>query len=66
MDEHPLINERVLRRLAGEPHRHHQDCIHNLPPDEQIALRGRTRDWWVRMGLTIPVQITPDDWVSDD
>jgi hypothetical protein len=55
---------RVLGRLAGEPHRHHRDCIHNLSPDEQMAARGRTRQWWTSMGLAEPVQITSDDWES--
>lgn len=49
--------KRVGERLAGEPHRHHKDCTHNLPADEQIALRGRTREWWEAMGLPEPVVI---------
>jgi hypothetical protein len=57
-----FMTPRVLARLAGEPHRHHRDCIHNLTPDEQIAARGRTREWWEAMGLPIPEQITPDQW----
>lgn len=57
-----LSNPHVQARLRGEPHRHHKDCIHNLTPDEQIALRGRTRKWWLAMGLPEPVQITPDEW----
>jgi hypothetical protein len=56
---------RVLARLAGEPHRHHPDCIHNLTPDEQIALRGRTREWWEAMGLPEPIQITAEDWDAE-
>ena len=60
------LNKRVQRRLAGHPHRHHADCIHNLSPDEQIALRGRDREWWLAMGLPIPEQITPDQWEADD
>jgi hypothetical protein len=61
-----LSNEHVQRRLGGEPHRHHPDCIHNLPPDEQIALRGRTCAWWEAMGLAVPVQITSADWGTGD
>lgn len=61
-----LKNDRVQRRLAGEPHQHHSECIHNLTPDEQIALRGWTRERWVAMGLEIPSQITPDEWVTGD
>lgn len=58
-------NPHVQARLRGEAHHHHKDCIHNLPPDEQIALRGRTREWWKGMGLPEPVQITPDDWEEE-
>jgi hypothetical protein len=57
-----MSDRRVARRLSGEPHRHHSGCIHNLTPDEQIAIRGRTRAWWDAMGLAEPVQITPDEW----
>ena len=57
-----LADSRVQARLSGEPHRHHERCIHNLTPDEQIARRGRTREWWLRMGLPDPVQITPAEW----
>jgi hypothetical protein len=57
-----FADEHVQRRLAGGPHVHHAACIPNLPPDEQIALRGRTREWWEAMGLRIPEQITPDQW----
>ena len=57
--------KRVLKRLHGEPHRHHKDCIHNLPADEQIALRGRTREWWEAMGLAEPVVIDSSQWEPD-
>ena len=56
---------RVLKRLHGEPHRHHKNCIHNLPADEQIALRGRTREWWEAMGLLEPVVIDSSQWMDD-
>jgi hypothetical protein len=59
-----MRDEHVQRRLAGEPHRHHSRCIHNLPPNEQIALRGKTSEWWEAMGLPIPMQIKPDQWGS--
>lgn len=62
MDARTFVNDRVLARLGGEPHRHHRHCIHNLTPDEQIGLRGRTREWWEAMGLPEPKQITPDEW----
>ena len=54
--------ERVKKRLAGEPHTHHKDCIHNLSADEQIALRGRTREWWEKVGLPEPIVIDPSQW----
>lgn len=28
-------------RLANGRHLHHRDCIHNLPPEQQIDLRRR-------------------------
>jgi hypothetical protein len=59
------MTDRVRDRLAGEPHRHHAECIHNLTPDEQIRLRGRTRPWWEAMGLPEPTQITPAEWEAD-
>jgi hypothetical protein len=62
MNDYEIICDRIARRLNGEPHRHHQHCIHNLTPDEQIAMRGRTREWWEAVGLALPVQITPEDW----
>lgn len=57
-----LANPRIQARLRGERHRHHPECIHNLTPDEQITLRGQTREWWERMGLPEPIQITPAEW----
>ena len=56
------VFDRVMKRLSGAPHRHHKDCIHNLPADEQIALRGRTREWWEAMGLPEPIVIDPSQW----
>lgn len=46
-------------------HLHHRDCIHNLPPLEQIELRGKTVDWWLKLVGPLPVQITPDDWETE-
>lgn len=65
MDNNQLITSLrfALNRIAtNTPHRHHSDCIHNLPADEQITLRGKDRDWWEAMGLPEPVVITPADW----
>jgi hypothetical protein len=54
----------ALRKRAenGGKHLHHRDCIHNLPPEQQVALRGKTVDWWTRVIGALPTQITPDQW----
>lgn len=49
----------------GGRHLHHRDCIHNLPPEEQIAVRGRTVEWWTKVIGALPEQITPDQWETD-
>jgi len=59
-----MADPRVQARLRGEGHRHHKDCIHNLPADEQIAWRGKTREWWAAVGLPEPTVITPEQWVD--
>ena len=46
----------------GGYHLHHSDCIHNLTPEEQIAVRGKTVEWWMQWVGTMPQQITPDQW----
>lgn len=46
----------------GGRHLHHRHCIHNLSPEEQILVRGRTVEWWMRVIGPLPVQITPDQW----
>lgn len=53
------------RRERAGRHLHHRDCIHNLPPEEQIALRGKTVEWWMSIVGTMPVQITPDQWEAE-
>jgi hypothetical protein len=57
----------VLRKRAenGGRHLHHRDCIHNLPPAEQVAMRGRTVDWWTKVIGPLPEQITPDQWETN-
>lgn len=57
----------ALERLIKNnwEHKHHQGCIHNLPPEEQIAMRGRTVEWWMTVIGPMPVQITPDDWEEE-
>ena len=49
----------------GGQHLHHRDCIHNLPPAEQIAMRGKTVEWWKKVIGSLPTQITPDDWQTE-
>jgi hypothetical protein len=49
----------------GGRHLHHRDCIHNLRPEQQINLRGKTVDWWLKMVGPLPVQITSGDWVTE-
>lgn len=54
---------KVLQHRARHGrHLHHRDCIHNLPPDEQVLLRGKTVDWWMAYIGHMPAQITPDQW----
>ena len=54
----------ALRKRAenGGRHLHHRDCIHNLPPAEQVAMRGKTVEWWTKVIGPLPEQITPDQW----
>lgn len=53
------------REENGGRHLHHRNCIHNLPPEEQVALRGKSIEWWMAIVGSMPVQITPDDWESE-
>lgn len=57
-----------LRRRAenGGQHLHHRECIHNLPPERQVELRGKTVDWWTRVIGDLPEQITPEQWEQAD
>jgi hypothetical protein len=50
------------RDANGGKHLHHRNCIHNLPPEEQVALRGKSVEWWTTVVGPMPVQITPDEW----
>ncbi len=52
----------LKHRAANGRHLHHKDCIHNLPPEEQIAVRGRSVEWWMALHGSMPEQITPDQW----
>ena len=49
----------------GGQHLHHSTCIHNLPPEEQVAMRGRTVEWWTKVIGPLPEQITPEQWETD-
>lgn len=57
----------ALRKRAknGGKHLHHRDCIHNLPPEKQIAMRGKTVEWWTRMVGDLPKQITQEQWETE-
>lgn len=50
------------RAESGGQHRHHPHCIHNLPPEQQVVMRGKTVEWWTRVIGPLPEQITPDQW----
>lgn len=63
LDIEALMRAAIERRISnGWAHKHHEGCIHNMPAEEQIAMRGKSVDWWMTVVGTMPVQITPDDW----
>ncbi|MCF8784123.1 hypothetical protein [Rhodococcus ruber] len=65
-DIQKLMGAALRKRAAqGGRHLHHRDCIHNLPPEEQIAIRGKTVEWWMAIIGSMPVQITPDEWETE-
>lgn len=49
----------------GGRHLHHRDCIHNLTPEQQVTVRGKTVEWWTRMVGALPEQITPEQWDTE-
>ena len=49
----------------GWRHLHHSACIHNLPPAEQVEMRGKTVEWWTKVIGPLPEQITPERWETD-
>lgn len=59
--EKAIIGALQLRAKHGR-HMHHSECIHNMPPEEQIEMRGKSVEWWMAVVGSMPVQITPDDW----
>ena len=50
------------RDANGVKHLHHRKCIHNLPPEEQVTLRGKSVEWWTTIVGPLPEQITPEQW----
>ena len=47
-------------------HRHHRECIHNLPGLTQIEMRGKTMSWWQKyVGERLPEQITYEQWETE-
>jgi hypothetical protein len=53
-------------RLANDgKHIHHRVCIHNLPPEEQVAAHGKTVEWWLKAIGPLPQQITPEQWETE-
>ena len=58
-----LMRAAIERRVSnGWKHKHHEGCIHNMPPEDQIEMRGKTVEWWMTVVGSMPVQITPADW----
>ncbi|RAJ70292.1 hypothetical protein K378_01457 [Streptomyces sp. Amel2xB2] len=65
-DAKDLIIAALRKRAAnGGQHLHHRDCIHNLPPEKQVEMRGKTVEWWTRIIGDLPEQITPDQWETE-
>jgi hypothetical protein len=65
-DIKPIMAAALRKRAAnGWRHLHHRDCIHNLPPEEQVAMRGRSVEWWTKVIGPLPEQITSDQWETD-
>lgn len=65
-DARNLINSALRKRAEnGGLHLHHSACIHNLTPEEQVALRGKSVEWWTRVIGPLPRQIMPDQWETE-
>lgn len=61
-----LMGAALRKRAAnGGRHLHHRDCIHNLPPEVQVEIRGKTVEWWHWWIGPLPEQITPEQWETD-
>ena len=57
-----LMTTALKHRFANGRHLHHRDCIHNMPSEDQIAMRGKTVEWWMAFVGSMPEQITPGQW----
>ncbi|MFG3585107.1 hypothetical protein [Streptomyces sp. NPDC047990] len=65
-DARNLIATALQKRADnGGRHLHHRECIHNLPPEQQVSMRGKTIDWWTKVVGVLPEQITPDQWQTE-
>jgi hypothetical protein len=58
------VDRAIEHRLSGGKHYHHKGCIHNLPPADQIAMRGWTEEKWLAIIGSLPEQIAPDQWAT--
>jgi hypothetical protein len=66
IDYAAMIRAALRKRIQNDGrHLHHRDCIHNLPPEEQVRVRGRTIEWWIKVIGPLPEQITPEQWETD-
>lgn len=58
------VDRAIEHRLSGRAHYHHKGCVHNLPPEEQVKVRGLTVEKWLAVIGSLPEQITPAHWVT--
>jgi hypothetical protein len=65
-DLKPEILAALAHRKGNGGHKHHSGCIHNLTPEEQVTVRGRTVEWWTKVVGPLPEQITPADWEIEE
>ncbi len=52
----------LRHRFKNGRHLHHAACIHNLSPEIQVDIHGRSVDDWMKLHGSMPVQITPAEW----
>lgn len=66
LDIKGLMVASLRRRFEnGGRHLHSSSCIHNLPPEQQIEMRGKTVEWWMTVIGSMPEQITPAQWEAE-